>query len=117
MRAGRINRRVLVQRRVDTQDASGQPIPEWVTIGAPRWADRQPAGGSEKFGSDQFLAREQIVWELRWTSDLENLNPKDRIVYPVTSSPVDSEIYEILNVGEIGRRQGFRILTARRSEV
>lgn len=120
MRAGNLSRRISIQRRTDTQDSAGQPIPTWAQIGSVRWADRKPAGGNEKFGAEQFLAREQVVWEIRYASDLADLNPKDRIVYPVpalSDTPADSDIYEILAVTEIGRFQGLRILTARRSEV
>ena len=120
MRAGKLSRRISIQRRTDVRDSSGQPIPTWAQIGSARWADRQPAGGNERFGSEQFLAREQVVWEVRRTTDLADLNPKDRVVYPVTAlseEPADSDIYDILVVTEIGRGQGWRILTARRSEV
>lgn len=119
MRAGNLSRRISIQRRTDTQDSAGQPIPTWTQIGSVRWAERKPAGGYEKFGAEQFLAREQVVWEVRYSSDLSGLNPKDRIVYPVPGldeTPADSHIYEILAVSEIGRFQGLKILTARRSE-
>jgi len=118
MRAGKLSRRISIQRRTDTRDAAGQPIPVWTQIGSVRWADRQVAGGNERFGSEQFLAREQVVWEIRRTMDLVDLNPKDRIIYPIgEEDPIESHIYEILSVTEIGRNQGWRVLTARRSEV
>jgi SPP1 family predicted phage head-tail adaptor len=117
MRAGTLNRKISIERRTDTRDAAGQPIPTWSRIGVTRWADRAQANGWERFGSDQFISREQVVWLVRWTTDLASLNPKDRIVYPVTTTPVASQIYEVLAVTEVERRRELRILTARRAEV
>lgn len=116
MRAGELDRRISIERRTDVRDAFGQPVATWTRIGEVRWAKRKPVRGSERYTADQFIAREQIEFWIRWTQDLASLNPKDRIVYPVTSTPADYEIYEIIAVEEIGRREGFKVMTARRSE-
>jgi SPP1 family predicted phage head-tail adaptor len=120
MQAGKLDRKISIQRRTDTRDAHGQPIPDWSQIGLSRWARKMPVEGSERFIADQFISREQVTWEVRWSTDLADLNPKDRIVYPITApsgTPLDSEIYEIMAVIEVGRRVGLRIMTARRSEI
>ena len=117
MRAGKLSRKISLERRTDTRDAAGQPIATWVRIGPTRWADRTQPRGDEQFGAEQFLAREQVIWIIRWTTDLADLNPKDRIVYPASTTPIASEIYEILAVSETQRRRELRILTARRAEV
>jgi SPP1 family predicted phage head-tail adaptor len=117
MQAGKLDRKISIERRTDTRDAYGQPIPTWERIGLTRSARRFPVAGDERFSSDQFIAREQIEFTIRWASDLSDLNSKDRVVYPATTSPIDSEIYEIIAVHEIGRREGLKIITARRSEV
>lgn len=116
MQAGKLDRKISIQRRADTLDDHGQPIPAWTQIGAYRWSRKEPVNGSERFASDQFIGREQNTFEVRWTEDLADLNPKDRIVYPVTDTPADNEIYEIMAVHEMGRRHGLTIMTARRSE-
>ena len=116
MQAGKLDRRVRIERRTDTRDQYGQPIPTWAMIGKERWAQKSPLYGTERFISDQFVSREQVEFTVRWARDLEDLNPKDRIVYPVTTAPTDSQIYEIIAVNEIGRYEGLRIMTARRSE-
>lgn len=116
MQAGKLDRKISIERRTDTRDAAGQPIPTWRRIGLTRWAAVKPVTGSERFTADQVIGRQQTEFQVRWASDLSDLNPIDRIVYPVTSSPSDSEIYDILAVHEIGRRTGFSIITSRRSE-
>ena len=116
MRAGELNRRISVERRVDTRDDHGQPIATWSRIGRIRPAKKFQMRGYERFTDVQYVGREQSEFWIRWATDLENLSPKDRIVYPVQEDPADSAIYEIMAVHEIGFREGFKILTARRSE-
>lgn len=117
MRAGKLDRKIQIERRTDTRDDHGQPIAVWTRIGTTRWASYGPVSGAERFIADQFVAREQVEFQVRWASDLDDLNPKDRIVFPITSGTAsDSQIYEIMAVHEIGRREGLRIITARRSE-
>ena len=117
MLAGKLDRRIRIERRTDTLDEVGQPIPTWAMIGPARWAQRSAISGTERFISDQFVAREQTEFQVRWAPDLADLNPKDRVVYPFTTAPTNSQIYEIMAVHEIGRNEGLRIMTARRSEV
>lgn len=117
MRAGELDRRVSIERRVDTRDEHGQPIPTWTRIGKIRPARQFGMSGYERFGSDQYVGRQQTEFHVRWAQDLADLGPKDRIVYPPQSdTPSSNEIYEIMAVHEIGRREGLRIMTARRSE-
>lgn len=116
MRAGTLDRKISIERRTDTRDDHGQPIPTWTRIGLTRWSSVAPVQGSESFVSDQFVARQQTEFVVRYSSDLASLSPLDRVIYPVTTTPADSEIYDIVAVHEIGRRQGLRIVTARRSE-
>lgn len=119
MQAGKLDRKISIERRTDTQDEVGQPIPSWARIGETRWAQRTYLSDRffpERFVTDQRIARDQIEWAFRWASDLADLNPKDRIVYPVTSSPSDAEIYDIVSVHEDGRRRVLKVVTMRRSE-
>jgi SPP1 family predicted phage head-tail adaptor len=116
MQAGKLDRKISIERRTDTRDAAGQPIPTWTRIGATRWAAVMPVSGGERFTADQFIGRQQTEFQIRWASDISDISPLDRIVYPVASSPSDNEIYDVLAVHEIGRRAGLRIITSRRSE-
>jgi head-tail adaptor len=116
MRAGKLDRRVSIETNTPVQDVSGEEIADWARIGPIRWASIQAVSGEERFIAEQLVARQQNEFHVRWSSDLSSLHPGDRVVYPVTSTPVDSEIYDILAVHEIGRREGLRIITARRAE-
>jgi len=118
MQAGRLNRKISIERRRDVSDDHGQPIPSWQRIGTTRWADRIPVSGTERFTSDQFIGREQVEFHVRWTKDISDLSPMDRVVYPPTPLELvpDSRIYDIMAVHEIGWRDGLRIMAARRAE-
>jgi SPP1 family predicted phage head-tail adaptor len=116
VRAGELNRRISIERRTDVNDEYGQPIPTWVRIGKIRWAKKFQMRGYERFANEQYVGREQNEFWVRWANDIDDISPEDRIVFPAQDSPPNSAIYEIMAVHEIGLREGFKILTARRSE-
>jgi head-tail adaptor len=116
MKLGKLDRRISIQRKTDTRDAHGQPIPVWAQIGRQRWAAYYPVSGGERFISEQFVSRQQTEFQVQWAQDLASLSPLDRVVFPYSATPADSDIYDIMAVHEIGRREGLRIMTARRSE-
>jgi len=121
MRGGALDRRVTVQRLSSTQSPSGQPIEGWAAIGGARWAQRFPVAGEERFSGEQLAAKEQVEFRLRWSDDLADLQPADRVVEPAGDASTDPvptrSIYDIIAVHEIGRHEGLRVLTARRSDV
>lgn len=116
MRGGTLDRRISIESRTDTRDDHGQPIPSWSRIGRVRWANVRPVSGFEGFRAEQFIARQQTEFLVRYSSDLADLSSLNRVVFPVTSTPTDNEIYDIKAVHEVGRREGIRIVTERRSE-
>lgn len=116
LKTGSMRWKISVERRTDTRDDHGQPIPTWTRVGLTRWAKVAPVSGNERYAADQFVARQQTEFTVRHSSDLASMNPMDRVVYPVTASPTDNEIYDILAVHEVGYREALRIVTARRAE-
>lgn len=117
MRAGRLDRRVAVQRFTATSSPSGEPVEAWATIGVPRWASKTAVAGIERFGSQQLEAKEQVEFQLRWAADLADLQPTDRIIEPagnVVEPIAERSIYDIIAVLEISRHEGMRVLTTRR---
>lgn len=116
LNTGTLDRRIAIERNGTTLDIDGEPLETWTRIGKKRWARRYHLTGDERFASDQFIAREQVAYVVRWAADLADVNPKDRIVYPATDDPSDAEIYDVISVEEIGYREGLRLITARRAE-
>lgn len=120
MRAGRLDRKIDIERRSVTQDASGEEIITWTKLAARRSASYRPMSGQERFTSDQWIAKEQVEFTVRYSDLLAELNPLDRIVYPAETAgspePQENTVYEIMAVHEIGRREVLRVMTARRAE-
>lgn len=123
MRAGRLDRIVDIQRNVPTQSPSGEPQDAWTTIIRRRRAGIRPVSGDERFSNPQIVGREQVEFHIRWSQNVADLSQKDRIIYPPLSedSPEDEpgtkQIHDILEVHEVGRKEGLRIVTLRRSDV
>jgi SPP1 family predicted phage head-tail adaptor len=115
MRAGPLDRRITIQRKTVSPSSSGQPTETWSTL-ASRWASVAPVVGTERFALPQISATEQTKFQVRWTSDIFDLSPLDRIVYPVGSTD-EGQIYDIAAVHEFHRREGLIIIAIRRPDV
>lgn len=124
MRAGRLDRRITIQRKTVTMSSSGEPVETWTAVGAMRRAaSKTPVRGDERFSTPQLVAREQVEFGVRYSADVAALTPQDRIIEPAleeaspANEPRSRDIYDVLGVHEIGRREGLRIITARRADV
>jgi head-tail adaptor len=121
MKAGSLDRRVTLMRKSETQSPSGEPVVAWAIL-ATRAASLAPVSGSERSVAPQVVAQEQVEFRVRWTNDIADLTPRDRIVYPALDpeepSPEipDTHIYDLLAVHEIGRREGLRLIAYRRTD-
>jgi head-tail adaptor len=122
MRYGRLDRKIAVQRKVVTIADDGSEVEAWTDLVGNRWAAVDPVNGDERFAQPQISATQQTEFLVRWSSTLQGLTPKDRIVYPPTpvTSPEtatpDTAIYDIAAVHEVGRREGLRIIAIRRTD-
>jgi SPP1 family predicted phage head-tail adaptor len=65
MRAGSLDREIVIQSFTEAQDASGQPIQTWVTF-ASVYAHRRDVRGQERFTSDQRMAIRTATFRIRW---------------------------------------------------
>lgn len=115
MKAGKLDRRITLQRKASTQSDSGQPQDTWNTLAGPRWAAVAPVRGDERFTAPQYAAKQQTEFRIRWSQDVAGLTPLDRIIYPHGSTN-QADIYDVLAVHEIGRHEGLKIITFRRAD-
>jgi head-tail adaptor len=112
-----LDRFISLETLTSIADPVGEPTNTWTAIDARRPASYRPINGTERFVSDQFVARQQAEFIIRWSIDVSLLSPLDRVIYPAGGSPImDEDIYDIMDVQEIGRQEGLRILAARRAE-
>lgn len=118
MFAGRLDRYISIQSKIVTQSDSGEPAETWFTVDAMRPASVRPAAGAERFRQPSTVASEEVEFQIRWSANVAAMSPQYRIIYPAMSGePAERDIYDILAVHEIGRREGLQIIAKRRPDV
>lgn len=122
MRAGRLDRLIDIQSQTASVSNTGEQTLVWSNIVSRRAAQITPVQGSERFIAPQVSAMDQIEFRIRYFADVANISARDRIVYPALASsspagsPAEGQIYNILSVNEIGRREGLRIIAVRHTD-
>lgn len=106
MRAGDIDRRIMIQRVTIETSPSGETIETWNTI-ATVWAKVEQQSGREFFATAQEVSERKAVFRIRWMPDLTVL---DRVVYPpAEGEPPTASVYDVAEVRELGRREGIEL--------
>jgi SPP1 family predicted phage head-tail adaptor len=117
MRAGQLDTRVALQRKTTTYSSSGEPVETWSTL-VERWSALRPLTGAEVNAAEQWVAREQTEFTVRWSQEIADLSPLDRVICPADDASVSPEVarsvYDIVAVHEVGRNEALRITAARR---
>lgn len=118
-----LDRRIDLQRRAQTQSASGAPRDTWADLITRLASSYRPLSGSERSTAPQWIASEQVEFMIRWRADLAALNPKDRVIYPAIMdglSPADEvtedRVFDIMEVHEVERRAWVQIKAVRRAD-
>lgn len=123
MRAGRLDRKITLQRETSTESESGEPIKSWSNLVLRRSASYRPLRNDERRAGGQIVAGEQIEFTIRHSANVADLSPRDRIIYPAlqADSPVDDieegRIFDIMETSEIGSGEGIRIVAHRRADI
>lgn len=100
LNSGEMDRRVRIDRRDDTTvDAFGQPITAWTEV-CTVWAKKKTLGGSELYRAQQVTPTVQVEWIIRHRTDVDTAC---RLVEGGVA-------YDIVHVGELGRREGLRLV-------
>jgi SPP1 family predicted phage head-tail adaptor len=106
MRAGKLDRRIVIQALGVVRDGLGQPVETW-SPAYTRFAEVQSVSGGEAFGDQQREAKATKTFRIR---HIAGLAPKThRIAF-------DGEAYDIDTIEELGRREGL-LVTAHAYEV
>lgn len=105
MEAGKLDRRISIERALVTIDAAGGEERDWYTH-ATVWAEVLPVSDGERWRAQEVAASVTTRFRIRWGAGVE---VTDRIAY-------DGRVYEIVGVKEIGRREGQEITAAARAE-
>ncbi len=95
MRAGRLNKRVTLERPVTTTDAYGGTETTWESVGD-RWAGVEPLRGKEFFEAQAAQSEVELRVVVRYDSAIAGVDATWRVVYGARVFEVESAI----NTGE-----------------
>lgn len=106
MKAGDLNRRITIERATLTTNALNEQVPTWATL-TTVWASKKDVSDSERIAAAEVRAAITTRFQIRLSSKVADLNPKDRISF-------EGRVYEIFAVKEIWRNAGLEITAAAR---
>jgi head-tail adaptor len=111
MRAGRLDKRVTIQRRTRTRDpASGELVDGWSDYARNIAAQKLEGRVLERYAGQQLLAVANVGFRLRYFPGLLTLTPDEhRLMY-------GRQEFLIHGVDEIQRRQGVVVYCSARAE-
>jgi len=96
----------LRHRTLAAPNSSGEKVGSWASPGYARvFAKKEDLRGSKRFLAQQFSGDQMTEFTLRWRPDV---HITDRLVLIDTG-----DIYEIVQVAEVNRRQGLDLLCRR----
>jgi SPP1 family predicted phage head-tail adaptor len=99
MRSGKLDRPIVIQTPVITQDITGQDISTWIPFYS-CYAQVMPERGSEQYVSSGLHSRKTVRFIIRYKA---GILPTMRIVF-------DNTYYRILSVTEMTRREGTELV-------
>ncbi len=123
MRAGTLDRFVTIMRKSTTYAEDGQPLESWAVLGnLRRPAGVAPIAGDERLTTEQVAATQQTKFRLRYSEDLADVSPLDRVIYPAMTGEAspeiipNSHIYDVLEAPQLGRLDAIEIVARRRTD-
>lgn len=106
--AGKLDRKIVLQRFTSTRDSYNEPVLAWSTL-AVRQASYEPIRDGERFRAGETAATASARFVIRHSTVVSDLTPKDRLTF-------DGRTWQILHVKEIGRREGLEISATVRAD-
>lgn len=102
MKAGEFDRRIVIQNVTITRGEGGGEEKSWSTY-TTIWAKREYKTGNEGTEADQTVSSNIAVWTIHYDSA--------KIPDATMRIKDGSNYYEIKAVQEIGRKEGFKLIT------
>ena len=103
MKAGKLDRRITIQRQGAATDNGIELVPGELEAFATRWASWKPANGREIFENLGREAKAGGTFWLRYDQKTRGILPTDIVEY-------DGRAWGIVGVQEIGRRDGIELI-------
>lgn len=108
MDAGKLDRRITIEREVTTRNEWNEPTSTWTVVGTV-WASKEDVSDGEKLRAAEVGATITSRFRVLWSGITAGITPSDRLVYA-------RRVFDISGVKEIGRREGFEITAAASAE-
>ncbi|MDO7841082.1 phage head closure protein [Sphingomonas immobilis] len=109
--AGSLDRRVRLLRFGLAENEYGDETEGFAPL-ADVWGSVRPAPGAERLANAENAANAVTVVTVRWSTRVADLNPKDRVEYPIGSG----RQFDIKSVTEKGRRVALEIAAVGRAD-
>lgn len=106
MDAYKFDRPLRIERATTTRNEIGEPIASWELV-ANTLAEKDPKLGREAFVAQQVIATGDVVYRIRWRSDIKP--NRDEILRVIE----DGITYGVQSILEVGRRQALDLLASR----
>lgn len=103
MRAGQLDRVILIQRETTTLDLYGVPAKVWTTFATMRAQMLVPLAIDDRESSRGHVTDTSVTFRTRW---IVGIGLEHRIAY-------DGQVFTIRQIKEIGRRVGLDVLCER----
>ena len=108
--AGRLDRRIVIERYTATQDAFGGDVETWATLTTVA-AQYTPVSDSERMSADQINATSMARFVVRSSTVARSVDPKDRLQF----NGVAWDIHGIKETKE-GRKRFLEITAASQAD-
>lgn len=108
MKAGKLDRRITIQRAMITRDDYNEEVSTWADL-CTVWAAYEPVRDGERFRAGERAAELSARFQIRWSSKVAEVSAEDRLMF-------QGKVYEITHTKEIGRREGIELTTVARGD-
>jgi SPP1 family predicted phage head-tail adaptor len=105
---GSLDRSLILRKRAVANNTLGEPVETFTDLATVR-ASKTDISDAEKVRAQQVGAEITTRFQIRWSVNWSDLNPKDRVA-------CDLREYEVVGVKEIGRREGIEITACARAD-
>jgi SPP1 family predicted phage head-tail adaptor len=100
--------RITIQRATITHNEFNEPVETWADL-ATVWAKHMDASAGESYRAQEVGSQITMRFTVLRTSDIADVNPKDRIAY-------DSRTFNITAIREVKRNRWLEIDAVARAE-
>jgi len=108
MRAGPLDRRIVIERATITPDEFNAPVEKWSTLASVAAAKADIKDG-ERLRAGAVGSEITTRFQIRYSSTVADVSPRDRIQFA-------GRTYDIVAVKEMGSRDGIEITAAARND-